>query len=103
MSFGFSSTDALHEEASKQNLWIYDKNKHVWYTPEDFKSLYGGQSKHFKDLEHFVIRDPIAGINAAHKEMKLQSTRMEELRERLHEFSLKVLKYYWKQPKTIWK
>lgn len=35
----------------------------------------------------FVLRrqfcgqtNPIAGINAAHKEMKLQSTRMEELR-----------------------
>lgn len=99
MSFGFSSTDVLHEEASKQNLWIYDKQKQVWYTPEEFKVHFGGQSKHFKDLEHFVIRDPIAGINAAHKEMKLQSTKMEELREKLHEFSIKVFKYYWKEPK----
>lgn len=99
MSFGFSSTDRLHEEALQQNLWIYDKNKHVWYTPEEFKAIYGGKSKHFHELEHFVIRDPIAGIKAAHKEMKLQADRMEELRERLHEFSIKVFKYYWKEPK----
>jgi hypothetical protein len=99
MSFGFSSTDTLSDEASMQNMWIYDKDKHVWYTPEEFKALYGNRKMHFKDLEHFVIRDPIAGIKAAHKEMKLQSTRMEELRERLHEFSIKVFKYYWKEPK----
>jgi hypothetical protein len=93
MSFGFSSTDTLSDEASMQNMWIYDKDKHVWYTPERVLKLYMATGKCIlKDLEHFVIRDPIAGIKAAHKEMKLQSTRMEELRERLHEFSIKVFK-----------
>jgi hypothetical protein len=51
LSFGFSSTDRLHEEALQQNLWIYDKNKHLWYTPEEFKAFYGGKSKHFNELE----------------------------------------------------
>lgn len=99
MSFGFSSTDTIAEEASMQNLWIYDKDKHVWYTPEEFKAIYGSQQMHFKEMEHFVIRDPLAGIKAAHREMQQQSTRMEELRNRLHEFTIKVFKYYWKEPK----
>lgn len=99
MSFGFSSTDTLSEEASIQNMWIYDKNKHVWYTPEEFKALHGNRQMHFKELEHFVIRDPLAGIKAAHREMQQQASRMEELRNRLQEFTVKVFKYYWKEPK----
>ena len=72
-SVGFGRLSKIYNEAIKANCFIYNKEDKEWFTPERFKEKYQKENLSHSLinglLEELVIRDPIAGINAAHKQI----------------------------------
>lgn len=98
----FSKISPIVKEAKLQKMWLYNKFSGNWYTPEEFQQKYQNGDYNNYDinniLENMVIRDPIAGISAFHKEL---DTRLEQmnietrlLRQKGEAFEKKVIKYY---------
>jgi hypothetical protein len=92
----------VYIEALRSRCFIYNKETKAWSSPEEFKDKYARvELSHRQQLglmEVLVIRDPIAGINAAHKQL---TTELEKFKaqsdqdlNRLNEFSKMVLQYY---------
>ena len=97
---GFHRLWHLYNEAKKNNCFIYDKSKKMWYTPEHFKEKYGNikatDSFISRFLEDLVVRDPTSDLHAGQKQLvekidKLRAEISEELR-RLSEFNKTDLK-----------
>jgi len=103
---GFYRLSHIYKEAIRNKCLIYHKEQRRWFTPEQFKKEYEGTDLRHNQvtglLEELSVRDPIAGINAAHKQI---NDRVEKFRsdiqgdlDRLAEFSKMVVKHY--QDKT---
>lgn len=92
----------IHREAIRAGYFLYNKGSGHWLTPEEFEAKYAygdlSNTQVVNLLESVVIRDPIAGINAAHRQLNTNLARLmsETDRERvkLEEFSKKTLQYY---------
>ena len=98
----FSRLWYIYSEALKSNCFIFDKSINKWYTPEEFREIYEK-----KEMSHtfisgllceLVIRDPIAGIQAAHKQLdqRLEAMKKDTERDRLKlaEFTKMAIQYY---------
>ena len=98
----FTSIIPLLKEARSTNMWIYSKNTGAWYTPDEFEAKHckGEYNNHEvqKMLNGIVIRNPIAGIKAYHRQLDEQLEAMHnktiELRTKAEEFNKKVMEYY---------
>lgn len=97
---GFHRLWHLYNEAKKNNCFIYDKSKKMWYTPEHFKEKYGNikatDSLISSFLDDLVVRDPTADLHADQKQLvekidKLRAEIAKELR-RLSELNRTGLK-----------
>lgn len=97
----FTNVNILIKEAKRANLWIYSDGK--WFSPEEFEQRCtakdGLTNREIEViLQRAKIRDPRAGITAAHKQLdeilaKFQKD-TELLRNKLSEFNKKVIDYY---------
>jgi len=104
---GFNRLWHVYNEALKSKCFIYNKNKKEWMTPEAFREKYDNDelTHNFitRLLDDLVIRDPIAGINAAHKQMinKIDHFKTEIDKEmlRISEFSKTTIQYYQEKKK----
>ena len=103
----FTSIIPLLREARNSNMWIYSKNTFLWYTPDEFEVKYGkgeyNNHETAKMLNGIVIRNPIVGIRAFHKQLDMEldaiHQRTVELRLKAEEFNKKVIEYYQLKPK----
>ena len=99
---GFNRLWYLYKEALNSNCFIYDKNKRVWYTPEEFREKYDNDRLTHTFitglLEDLVIRDPVAGIKAGQSQIMVSiekfKTEMDKDLLKLAEFSRKTITYY---------
>ncbi|MBB2148937.1 hypothetical protein [Pedobacter gandavensis] len=98
----FNKVMPIVKEAKLQNMWLYNKLNGNWYTPDEFQTKYQNNEYNNFDvsriLENMVIRNPIAGVNAFHKQLNKEledlSTATKILRERGEAFEKKVIEYY---------
>lgn len=92
----------LIKEAKMLRMWLFNKFSMNWYTLEEFEEKYSNTEFNNYDinniLENMVIRDPVAGVSAFHKQLdqRLQQMNAEtsSLRQKGAEFEKKVIKYY---------
>ena len=98
----FSRLWYIYSEALKCNCFIFDKSINKWYTPEVFREIYEKKEMTHtfisRLLTDLVIRDPIAGIQAAHKQLdqRLEAIKRDTEIDRLKlaEFSKMAIQYY---------
>lgn len=76
---------ALH--AREKNMWLYDKSKKRWYTPEEFVDLCEfNPGADYVSLASIEVRNPLEGIEAAHRQIK-------NINDRLEMFTKKLMNY----------
>lgn len=99
---GFNRLWHLYNEAMKSGLFLYNKSKREWYTPEEFRLKYDNDRLSHSQitgiLEDLVIRDPIAGIKAARKQFEDRistfKAQMEADQSKVDEFAIHAIQYY---------
>ncbi|ALL06989.1 hypothetical protein AQ505_16750 [Pedobacter sp. PACM 27299] len=101
----FTSLLPLYKEAIRCGFWLYSKETGKWYTPEEFYQEF--KKEEYTNhritliLENVVIRDPIGGIEAGHKQLHRlkEKNRVveEDLEAKLEAFSKKAIDYYQKK------
>lgn len=92
----------IYNEALRAKCFIYHKEYKKWYTPEEFEEKYTAvelsNGQELRLIEELVIRDPIAGISAAHKQINTEIQNHKEKTDaalqKLNEFNKKVILYY---------
>lgn len=98
----FTSLMPLYKEALRCGYWLYSRETGQWYTPEEFYSIYSKAEytnhRISAILENIVIRDPIGGIEAGHKQLqKLKDKNRHDesaLEAKLEAFAKKAIDYY---------
>ena len=93
------------KEALLQKVWLYNKFNGQWYTPEEFQAKY--ENREYNNyqissiLENMVMRDPIGGNAAYHKEIDKKVAQhhreITTLKEKGEAFLNKVIEYYQKK------
>lgn len=95
----------LYKEALRCGFWLYSKETGFWYTPEEFylefkKEEYTNHQITLI-LENIVIRDPIGGIEAGHRQLQRLKAKNrgaeEDLEAKLEVFSKRAIDYYQKK------
>jgi len=84
---GWLTAEKLAENARLRHAWIYDPQIRRWYTPEEFKQVYGSYYPGHHLFNQVKIKDPNEGVEAGYKQI-------ENLQRRLLAFSKKVMEYY---------
>ena len=90
------------KEALRKNQWLYNKYNGNWYTPEEFTLKYRNTEMNNYELarmlENIVIRDPLTGNTAYHKEIEKRIEQFHQeinaLRSKGEAFLDKVVSYY---------
>jgi hypothetical protein len=81
----------LVNQAVRTDRWLFDPSTKNWYTPPEFKDLFGRiTSGNEKFLKQIQVRDPMDGIQAG-------KLRVQDLQIKLDDFTRKVIDYYRKK------
>ena len=75
------------DEAKARNMWLFDPQYKMWYSPEEFKHIFHYANCPNELINRLEMKNPVDSVNIGFK-------RMMEIQNKLHVFAKRVLDYY---------